>query len=96
MKNNKECVSGNKSFLQKFKREWPLHLLLLPAALLLVIYRYIPMAGIIIAFKDYTPARGFIDSPWTGLANFRILFEMPGFVNTISNTLIITVSKIVI
>jgi putative aldouronate transport system permease protein len=54
------------------------------------------MAGIIIAFMRYLPAKGLFDSPWVGFGNYRVLFNMPGFFQAIRNTLIISSSKIVL
>jgi putative aldouronate transport system permease protein len=52
------------------------------------------MYGLIMAFQDFSPARGFGDSPWIGLENFRWIFSQPAFVRTIYNTLFISLFKI--
>ncbi len=70
-------------------------LLLLPGALYFLIYRYIPMVGILLAFKDYSPFIGFIDSPWVGLKYFRLIFEDAEVVQVIWNTLQISLLQIV-
>jgi putative aldouronate transport system permease protein len=57
-------------------RKWlPLYIMMLPGAVYLIINNYVPMAGIIIAFKQYNFARGFFRSPWVGLRNFEFLFK---------------------
>lgn len=71
----------------------PLHLMLIPGVVFTFVFAYIPLYGIIIAFEDYNPVMGF-SSPWVGLKHFRYVFGMPGFVNTIRNTLYIAVCKI--
>ena len=77
---------------KRFKREWQMHLMLLPGILLIFIFSYIPLYGLVIAFEDYNPGRGF-SSPWVGLKNFQFLFSQPNFVRTIWNSLYIAVFK---
>ena len=81
-----------KNMKKLFKREWQMHLMLLPGILLIFIFSYIPLYGLVIAFEDYNPGRGF-SSPWVGLKNFQFLFSQPNFVRTIWNSLYIAVFK---
>ncbi|QJC51544.1 sugar ABC transporter permease [Paenibacillus albicereus] len=76
-----------------WKRTWPLHLLLLPAFLITLIYHYVPMLGAVIAFKDYKPWVGIWDSPWVGWDHFEYLFTFPDSKQVIWNTLVIAFSK---
>ncbi len=85
-------MAGFKRYLY---RTWPLHLFLLPAALLVLIYNYIPMFGILIAFQEYKPWLGVRGSAWVGLEHFRFLFSYPDSKIVISNTLIISSLKLV-
>ncbi len=78
----------------RLKRDYPLYLLMLPPVLILLVYCYIPMLGIVIAFMKYLPAKGFTGSKWVGLNNFRTLFNMPGFYQALGNTVRISVWKI--
>lgn len=71
-------------------RNWGLYVLLLPAAALLLCFTYKPMYGVIIAFKDYTPASGIAGSPWAGFKYFEKFFHSYQFSITIKNTLIIS------
>lgn len=71
--------------LAKFKKQWQYHLMLLPGVLLVLIFSYIPLYGVIIAFQNYNPGMGF-SSPWVGLKNFQYLFRQPAFLRTIWNT----------
>jgi len=83
--------------MQKLKREFPLHLMILPGVVLLILFNYIPMAGIVIAFQKFIPAKGLFGSQkWIGLDNFEYVFNLPNFVNVISNTVIIAAFKIVL
>ena len=71
--------------LAKIKKQLPYHLLLIPGVVLVFIFSYIPLYGLIIAFQKYNPSMGF-SSPWVGLENFIYLFNQPNFVRTIWNT----------
>lgn len=77
------------------KRNWPLHMMLVPAVLLAIIFQYVPMAGIVIAFQDFKPWLGFTGSKWVGWDNFRYLFLYPDVGQVIWNTLVIAVFKII-
>jgi putative aldouronate transport system permease protein len=77
------------------KRNWPLHVMLVPAALILFIFHYVPMAGLVMAFQEYKPWLGFSKSPWVGLQHFEDLFRFKESLQVIGNTLIIATSKIV-
>jgi len=77
-----------------FYRTWPLYFMVIPALVLLIIFNYGPMYGVIIAFQNYNPGLGFTGSPWVGLKNFNFLFHLPQFKLLIRNTLVIAVSKI--
>ncbi|MCL2425360.1 MAG: ABC transporter permease subunit [Oscillospiraceae bacterium] len=82
--------------IKRLRREWPLHLLMVPAFIVTLIFSYGPMYGLIMAFQDFNPAASFANSPWVGLENFRWLFSQPAFIRTIPNTLFISISKIVL
>jgi putative aldouronate transport system permease protein len=73
-----------------------LQVMLLPAVVLIVIYSYIPMFGLVMAFEDYLPALGVFKSDWVGLRNFKTLFSMLEFVRALRNTLFIAGCKIVL
>lgn len=78
------------------KRELPLHLMILPSAIMLICFSYLPMAGIIIAFQKFIPAKGlFGDQKWIGFDNFIYLFKLPNFTSVLWNTLFIAVMKII-
>ncbi|MCM8900064.1 ABC transporter permease subunit [Caldicoprobacter algeriensis] len=76
-----------------------LHLMLVPALIILFIYSYLPMIGIVIAFQDFNVGlgiRAFWQSDWVGLAHFRRLFSSPDFTRAFTNTLVIAVGKIIL
>jgi len=79
----------------KWVRELPLHLLLLPGLALLLIYSYVPMLGVVIAFQKFTIFSGWFGSPWVGLDNFKYVLDLPDTGRVIWNTLFIASMKIV-
>jgi putative aldouronate transport system permease protein len=80
----------------RLRRDRALLLLALPGILVLLIFRYAPLLGNVIAFEDYQPFVGIVQSPWIGLENFRfILGGDPEFLNAVKNTLIITLLQVV-
>ena len=80
-------------FWQYFIRHWQLYILFLgPAFVLTILFRYVPMGGILIAFVDYNPVdynpfKGIMGSEWVGLANFTRFLKSPDFLQYLVNTL---------
>lgn len=66
-----------------FKRELPFYLMLIPGVTFLIIFSYLPMFGLVMAFQDFTPLRSFKNSPWVGLKNFRDMLALPTFWNVV-------------
>ncbi|MCR4732652.1 MAG: ABC transporter permease subunit [Lachnospiraceae bacterium] len=78
----------NESFLQYVRKHWQLYFIfLLPALVLTIIFKYIPMGGILIAFEEYSPFLGITGSDWIGLANFTRFLHSPDFIQYLMNTL---------
>lgn len=77
--------------LKQLKKDKWLYFLMLPGVLLTLVFRYFPMYGAIIAFKDYNPMLGILDSPWVGLEHFREFISSPNFGMLLSNTLKISI-----
>lgn len=82
--------------INNFKKNWQLHFMLLPIVILLLIFSYVPMVGIVISFQDYLPTKGFFGSPWVGLDNYRFLLSLKDFTQIIRNTLVISLGKIIV
>ena len=80
---------------KRFKKELPFHLMLLPAVLMVVLFKYIPMAGLSIAFQDYSPLYSIFEQEWCGWENFKYIFSLSTFPRVIYNTLFIAIMKIV-
>jgi putative aldouronate transport system permease protein len=87
---------GRRQSLNKWRsqRNIPLYLMLLPAFIAMILFSYLPMFGIIMAFQNYKPLLGFVKSPFVGLANFQRMFTMPDFGSIFRNTLIIACGKL--
>ena len=79
----------------KFMRELPLIIMLIPAVILVGIYSYGSMAGTVIAFQKFSPANGLFGSPWVGFDNFKNLFSMPNIGQIIFNTIAISIAKMI-
>ena len=79
-----------KTLGMRIREHWQLYLLLLIPVVLTVIYKYIPMYGIQIAFRNYKPSRGFMGSEWVGLDWFERLFTAPTFDRMITNTVLLS------
>ena len=87
----------NKYSLSKFRKELPLHVMLFPGILLILIFNYVPMAGLVIAFQKFIPSKGmFGKQEWIGFDNFTYVFSLPGFKQAMGNTVIIAAWKIVL
>ena len=79
----------------RLNKELPFHLMLLPGVLLVLVFKYIPMVGLSIAFQDYSPLFGIFEQDWCGLENFRYIFSLSTFPRVIYNTMFIALLKII-
>lgn len=93
MENKKKKID---KFKLKFKSEWPLHLMLLPMVVILLIFSYYPMVGIVIAFQKFNPRLGFFGSPFVGMDNFLYILKMPNTPQILFNTVFIAFMKMVL
>lgn len=80
---------------KKFKN-LPLHLMLIPGIILVLIYCYVPMGGLVMAFQNYKPAKGILHSDWAGLENFQMFLNMPNSRQVLFNTVFIATAKLVL
>lgn len=88
-------MSSGQRFKKRMKKELPFHLMLLPAVIMVLLFKYIPLAGLSIAFQDYSPLRGLFDQEWCGWENFSYVFSLSTFPRVIYNTLFIAIMKII-
>lgn len=92
MKKNKTNVS---TWGRYFKRNWMLYLMLLPGLVYIILFKYVPMYGISIAFKNYNGISDILHAPWVGLSNFEKLFSTRAFRRAFENNIIISLEKLV-
>lgn len=76
--------------LRRMQRQWQLYLFLLLPVACVVIFNYVPMYGIVLAFKNYRPNKGILGSPWVGMKYFNQFFNSPSFLLLLKNTLILS------
>ena len=90
-RNAKSASASRQTVRQKagyIKRNWQLYVFfLMPALLLTIIFKYIPMGGVLIAFEDYNVIKGVFGSQWVGLDYFRRFLSSPDFMKYLLNTL---------
>jgi putative aldouronate transport system permease protein len=76
------------------RNKW-LYLMLLPGVLYFVVFKYVPMYGVSMAFQDYKPYTGFLDSPWVGFKHFVRFFSEPQFGMLFRNTIILAIYNLI-
>lgn len=81
--------------LARLKKDKWLYLLLTPGLLYFLIFKYVPMWGVLLAFKNYQPFLGFWKSEWVGLEHFRVFFTNPEFFMLLRNTLVLSLYNLV-
>lgn len=91
---SKRRASAREILSRALRYRW-LYLLLLPGALYFLIFKYVPMAGLAIAFQDYLPFLGVANSPWVGFKHFEALFQSPDFGRLMVNTLMLAFLSII-
>lgn len=79
--------------IRLLKKEIPFHLMILPGLIFLLVYSYIPMGGIIIAFQKFNSVLGVFKSPWVGLKNFQYILSLPDIYQVLWNTIFIALLK---
>lgn len=80
---------------RSFKKYWDLYLIMLPGLAYFIIFKYLPMGGIVIAFQDFSAFAGIRGSEWVGLTHFRNMFMDSEFYSVFKNTLLISLYKLV-
>lgn len=78
------------SWRRDFLLNWKIYLIALPIVTYFIIFNYLPMFGLTMAFEDFNPVKGFFGSPWVGFDNFIKFFTGPSFLTILRNTLVIS------
>ena len=84
-----------KNLLREIWAHRVFYIMLVPSFILLLIFAYKPMYGIVLAFKKYSPRLGILGSKWVGFQNFETLFAMDGFWSAFKNTIVINLLKLI-
>jgi putative aldouronate transport system permease protein len=84
------------SKLKKILSNYQLYLFLLPALVYFIVFHYVPMYGILIAFKDFVATKGIMGSPWVGFKHFERFFDSYQFWSLIKNTLGLSVIQLIV
>ncbi|QNK55893.1 sugar ABC transporter permease [Paenibacillus sp. PAMC21692] len=82
--------------LRSLLRDWQLYILILVPLVFFVTFKYVPMLGAVIAFKDYNIFKGIWDSPWIGFETFREIFQMQGFYLALRNTFMLNLLDLLV
>lgn len=88
-------LQKRRAFAKRFKQTRALYWFIIPGLLFYALFKYYPIYGSQIAFRDYSPFLGFWNSEWVGLENFRRFFSSPDFWKIIKNTLLINLSNLI-
>ena len=95
-KKAKAAAKPKKGFFSTLGRQWQLVIMSVPMLIYVLIFNYSPMWGWITAFQDYKPKLGISGSKWVGLKNFKWLFGREDFINSIRNTLGMSIINLVL
>ncbi len=95
-KGKKPQSEWKKRWIKDFKRDGIIYLLFVPIAVFFIIFNYVPMFGIVIAFQNYKPGRGILNSQWVGLQNFIDLFTNDSFPKVFRNTCVMALMNLTI
>ena len=92
----KPSTSASQRAKSYLKDNWQLYIMILPAVAYFIIFHYMPMYGIQIAFKDYKAVSGITGSEWVGLKHFKAFFNAYYFTRLLANTLILNIENLLI
>jgi len=80
-------------FIRDLKKQWPLHLMVIPGVIFVIIFIYLPIYGLVMAFQRFTVMDTFATARWVGLENFRIIAQDSFFWDSVWNTIGISLLK---
>ena len=94
MKEKSEIKLG-RSLFERIRDHRHLYLLLAPAAIYYLLFHYLPMYGVIMAFKDFSFRLGLLESPWVGFENFIYLFQLDDFYRVLWNSIFLNFLRLI-
>ncbi|WP_042199136.1 ABC transporter permease subunit [Paenibacillus camerounensis] len=95
MKEKRPAIKQKHSIAQSLRQEWQLYLILVIPLCFVILFKYAPLTGLVLAFKDYKIARGFWGSDWVGFEVFREILAKPDFARAFRNTIMLNVLDLV-
>ncbi len=90
-----KSAGSTEPLFRYMKRHKWMYLLMLPGIIYFIIFKYVPMAGLVISFQNYSPYLGILESEWVGLENFKTFFMNPDFKMLLVNTFSISILNLV-
>lgn len=93
---NRQNIKAKRPWGKELKRNWLLYLMILPPLIYLIIFAYLPMAGIQLAFKDFKVKQGIWGSPFVGFEHFQRFFSSYNFGLLLKNTIMISIYSLVV
>lgn len=93
---NVAIKTGRTSWKRDFRMNWKIYLLVLPVIIYFIVFNYLPMGGLIMAFQKFSPIKGFFGSEFVGFDNFIQFFTAPNFFQILRNTFVISLLGLVI
>ena len=88
-------IKNKKGTAAKRHSELPYHFMVLPGLFFLILFSYIPMVGVMMAFQDYVPAKGLFRSEFVGFKHFIYMLQLPDIGKIIRNTVVIALGKMI-
>lgn len=95
-KKKQKPIQNARGWKKDFKKNGVIYLIFVPIAVYFIIFNYIPMVGVLMAFENYKPAKGLLGSKWVGWSNFAKLFSGKDFPRAFRNTAIMAVMSILL
>lgn len=96
MKKNSSKVQKIVVNKKSFKKNLPLYIMLFLPILYFIVFKYLPLIGVTVAFKDYNVFQGIWDSPWVGLKHFKEVFKSHEFYEALKNTIVLNLGELLI
>jgi len=88
-------VKSKSKLWKRIRARWQIYVLLLLPVVYLIVFSYVPMGGLVLAFKSYNVRKGIWGSPWVGLQNFKKFFSSYNFATIMKNTITISLYSLV-
>jgi putative aldouronate transport system permease protein len=88
-------IKGKHLYSKSLKKQWQLYLIMLLPVASIIVFSYIPMYGVLLAFKDYSLSKGIINSPFVGLKYINMFLTLPSFYTIVKNTVFLSLYSLI-